>query len=167
MVVYMKLSELVRAGSLRLERGEAQRGAGENIIEILRETGSRRQGPRSHRSSDHELIPTLSVTLSPLSFWPLQKDVISRRLRTLFRLTPSIPFLCSTEPLILDAGLLLPSPSSYSLPGVVLGFLFSSYTRYQLKEWHISSLYYFLGWLPHFNCKVNCIVLKLVCKPVY
>jgi len=67
-MVYMKLFELVRAGAVRLERGEAHQGTTENIIEILRETCSRRQGPRSHRSSDHELIPTLSVTLSSLSF---------------------------------------------------------------------------------------------------
>lgn len=67
-MVYMKLFELARTGAVRLERGEAQQGTTENIIEILRETCSRRQGPRSHRSSDHELIPTLSVTLSPLSF---------------------------------------------------------------------------------------------------
>ena len=67
-MVYMKLFELSRTAALRLERGEAQQGTRQNIIEILRETCSRRQGPRSHRSSDHELIPTLSVTLSPLSF---------------------------------------------------------------------------------------------------
>jgi len=74
-MIYMKLFELVRAGALRLERGEAHQGTRENIIEILRETCSRRQGPRSHRSSDHELIPTLSVTLSP----PLFLTFVERR----------------------------------------------------------------------------------------